>query len=91
MKLKIELDTESDSYFDDRDDARLLLDAHRYKAALEDMWEKIFRPYYKHGYMDPDLNKLTEDLKEDEHGKDVIDYLSDLYREVLSSHDVILD
>ena len=30
-----------------------------YKWALEDIWDKVFRPRHKHGYNDPILNNLS--------------------------------
>lgn len=54
---------------------------HRYQ--VEQIWEKVFRPYYKHGYRDEELNKL---LSSDEGGI-IINKLAELYRQVINDND----
>ena len=48
----------------------------KYKAALDDIWNTVFRPYWKHGYNDERLNKILET----EDGQYVLDKLIELYQ-----------
>lgn len=52
--------------------------AFDYKIALEEVWEKVFRPAFKHGYAQPELAELSE--------RDyvVIEKLADIFREILN-------
>jgi hypothetical protein len=52
--------------------------------ALEDMWEHLFRPFYKHGYKNEELNKLAQTKS----GSRTIELLADLYREVLKANNI---
>lgn len=57
-----------------------------YKIALDEMWSKVFRPAFKHGYSDEELNKLLEN----EDCFKVLEKLAELYREVLDENEVDL-
>ena len=52
--------------------------ATKYKAALDEVWDKLFRPRHKHGYCDERFNALVEDEKVQQ----VLDVLEDMYRGV---------
>jgi hypothetical protein len=56
-----------------------------YKLALETVWNQVFRPYYKHGYTDSDLQKLVESTPE---VGQAIDKLKELYLQVLNEYGV---
>lgn len=48
-----------------------------YKWALEEVWDKVFRPRHKHGYGRKDI----DDLMEDERVSKVVDFLEEIYHE----------
>lgn len=48
-----------------------------YRWALEEVWDKVFRPRHKHGYNDPILNKLMDDVKVN----DALNILEEIYHE----------
>jgi hypothetical protein len=50
-----------------------------YKHQIEDMWAVLFRPRWKHGYLNPRLNSLIDNCPE---VNEAIDLLEELYREV---------
>lgn len=78
------------------EDFRLALKANDLNLCLDEIWNRIFRPAFKHGYPD----KIIEDLIEkcgsytDEngyeasYGLDLIDALSELYKEIKEEYDV---
>lgn len=76
--LKFDLPEEQEQL----DDA---LKGSHYKWKLEEIWQEVFRPYYKHGYPDQELNKLLDKLGDD--GSVVMDKLADIYRSVISDED----
>lgn len=51
----------------------------KYKNQVEEIWNQVFRPYYKHGYSDQELNKLLN-TKE---GNLIMSKLSDIYHEAI--------
>lgn len=77
-----------------RDEFNDALNGTNNKIKLDDIWNEVFRPYYKHGYQDKKLNELLEceTFSEDEklnetvreHIGEVIDKLADIYRDVAS-------
>jgi arsenate reductase-like glutaredoxin family protein len=76
--LKFDLPEEQEQL----DDA---LKGSHYKWKLEEIWQNVFRPYYKHGYQDQELNDLLEKMGED--GNKLMDKLADLYHEVVNDED----
>lgn len=46
---------------EEREDLELALNAWKYKNAIDEVWNNVWRPYYKHGYNNEVLNKLLED------------------------------
>lgn len=49
---------------------------------IEQTWQKLFRPYLKHGYNDEELNKLLQS----KNGKLIIEKLMDIYQGVLNEN-----
>lgn len=47
----------------------------KYKIALDEAWNIVFRPGMKHGYYDERLNKLLES----KHGQYIYEKLKELY------------
>lgn len=59
-----------------------------YKYALDEVWDRVFRPFYKHGYPEARINELIEKLGENDNGElvcELIDRLSDIYRNILDN------
>lgn len=67
---------------DDKEDFELAQKAVRMSIAIDDMWNEVFRPFYKHGYKNKELNDLTEN----EDVAKAIELLADIYREVLKDN-----
>lgn len=70
------------------EESEAFLDAQRasaYKAAIEDIYQKVFRPMHKHGYVDEKLQSLIES---NEDVREAIDKLRELYFEVLQDYDI---
>ena len=59
------------------------------KSAIDDVWNKCFRPAFKHGYNDKDLQNLLDRLGDD--GYDLIDKISQIYNKVLEENGVRFD
>lgn len=59
--------------------------ANRAFGAIDEMWQRMLRPAFKHGYNDIKLNELME--KSDE-VCEAIEKLSEIYREVLNDEDI---
>lgn len=67
---------------EEREEHTEALNGWKYKLQLDEVWDKVFRPAYKHGYLDDEINKLLEDEKCDK----LFDKLADLYREVIKDN-----
>lgn len=55
---------------------------------VEDVWSKVFRPYFKHGYNDVDLNQLITKIEQqnpDEFSK-VMEKLAEIFQETKGSY-----
>ena len=80
MKIRIELDTDSDTLYEDRAEALVMLKAEYYKNALEEVWQRCFRPFWKHGFSG-ELAELTEkDLITHDELTRVIDLIGERYQ-----------
>lgn len=53
-KLEFKLPEEQEGFND-------ALNGSDYKVQLEDVWNNVFRPHYKHGYPDQELQQLIDD------------------------------
>jgi hypothetical protein len=56
----------------------------KYKSAIEEIWQEVFRPRHKHGYKNARLNSLIEDAQTEAVVEEVMDILEELYRGCLS-------
>jgi hypothetical protein len=45
---------------EEQEDFQTSVDAWKYRSALDEVWEQVFRPYHKHGYADSEINSLLE-------------------------------
>ena len=63
----------------------LAMNGARTKIALDEVWEKVFRPFYKYGYADEQLNELVKDEKVGQ----AIELLAKIYHEVLEENEVV--
>jgi hypothetical protein len=68
--------------FDEFQDAQ---NASKYKCAVEDIYQQVFRPAFKHGYPDEVLQKMVD---ENPIVFEVIERLKKLYFNVLNDHDI---
>jgi len=85
MKTTIEFDLP-----EDREDLDLALKAGALYSSLWDVSQKVFRPARKHGYSNPQLQKLLDKLDDltSKHAKEDIDWPTDEYGP-LSATDLI--
>lgn len=51
-----------------------------YMHTIDEIWNEVFRPHYKHGYKDKELQKLMEDNWDV--ASKIMDKLADIYRDV---------
>lgn len=75
--------------FDPIEDSEALeaaMNAEKYKLALWDISQQVFRPHRKHGYPDEQLNKLNNDEKVN----DAITMLEKMFYEILEENNVKL-
>lgn len=70
-----------------------ITDGKKIEGFTEELWNQLFRPYYKHGYADAELNRLIQSLESiNKHGSETdfskfIDKLSEIYNNVKDSYD----
>lgn len=65
---------------EEREEFETAVHALDYRCAIDEIWQRVFRPYYKHGYPNADLQALTET----DVGEQIIDHLAKLYQEVVA-------
>ena len=61
--------------YDNVEDADLALNAWKYKDAIDEIWERCFRPNNKHGYND--------ELLDSEQAYDIIEVLAKMYVDII--------
>lgn len=54
-----------------------------YKWALEEVWDKVFRPRNKHLYGNDEINKIVESPD----GEKLMDFLENIYRESVNKYE----
>jgi hypothetical protein len=62
---------------EEREEMELAIHGWRFQEAVKEIWQECFRPAFKHGYADKELNDLLE--KSDEVAR-AIELLSEIYR-----------
>lgn len=72
-------------------DAQLAIMAPKLARALYEIHHQLFRPHNKNGYPDPDLNKMSNALVEDDNEDTVIDHLSEMYWQILEEYDINME
>jgi len=83
MEIKIKLDTQSDTYYEDIDELNSMIKASAYKDALDTVWQDCFRPFWKHGYPNNRINQLIEqDSITNEELCEIIEYLGNEYADI---------
>jgi len=70
---------------EENEDFDLAREGWRYHNQIEEIWQKVFRPYRKHGYPNLKLNKVIEDNPEV--AEVIIESLIEIYQEVLRDDD----
>lgn len=73
MKAKLEFDLP-----EEREEHEDALNGSKYKYQLDDIWNKMFRPRHKHGYMDEKINEIVRSPE----GEKLMDYLEEIYKEI---------
>lgn len=63
---------------EESEDHEAAINGMKYKLALDEVWEKVFRPAYKHGYNNQELNRLAQS----KNGQRLIELLGEIYIEV---------
>lgn len=53
MKVILEFDG-----YEESEEMHLAINGSKYKSQLEELWQEMFRPRYKHGYNDAEINTL---------------------------------
>ena len=73
---------------DTREDAIVYTKAYQYKEAMEEVWQRLFRPRHKHGYNVKKINDLLKLYEESVQGEadpcnDLMDELEKIYHEIM--------
>lgn len=63
---------------DDKEELKVYLDAYKYMDNIDEMWNSLFRPRYKHGYNSEKINNLLKNKKCNE----LMDELEQIYRDI---------
>jgi len=63
---------------EEREEMEDALNGWDYKYQLEEMWNLLFRPYYKHGYDDEKMNQLLNS----KNGRYIMDYLEKKFKDI---------
>lgn len=74
VKLEFQLPEEMEEY-------ESAMNGSRYKYQLDEVWERLLRQPFKHGYRDQELQELYESLGDK--GYEFVDKLRDLYQEIV--------
>ncbi len=84
MKATLEFDLDIP---EDREAHKRAVDADEMRWALDDIWDKVFRPNNKHGFSHPNL-KETDDEVADNIRYEAIEALIEIYGEVLDDYNL---
>jgi hypothetical protein len=49
---------------------------------IEEIWQRVFRPAFKRGYSNPEINKLIKS----KHGMLLVEKLAEIYQEILKEY-----
>lgn len=71
---------------EDKEDLKTMQKANDMRFALEDIHNKVWRPSWKHGYSDPELQALVEKLGDD--GGKLIEKLHEIYVGLLNEYEI---
>lgn len=64
---------------EEREELESAMNGWKAEAKLEDIWNQVWRPRFKHGYNVPRLNELLET----EAGDELFEILLDLYKNAI--------
>jgi DNA-directed RNA polymerase beta' subunit len=84
MKSYFEFDMESP---DDIEKFNIMNKSEKMCLFIEDIYQKIFRPAFKHGYSDSKINSLIQEIGE-EKALELIDQLRQIYNELLQQYEI---
>ena len=68
--------------FDSFEEAKIAMNGTNYLVALEEVWERVFRPNFKHGY--------SNEILDNKDAYPVIEELSKIFNEILEDRSVDL-
>jgi hypothetical protein len=63
---------------EEREEFELAVNGAKASVKLEDIWNEVFRPHLKHGYSNPELQRLAES----KNGRRMMELLIELYNQV---------
>lgn len=92
MKINIEFDFDSENGNHEEARFKTMMQSESMSAALTEIWDRLFRPYWKHGYDCRELEELTNlDTITNEQLSRIIEILGDKYTEILRENNINLD
>lgn len=78
-KLKLEFD-----YYEEKEEFEDALNGTKHRLIIDEIWQEVFRPYYKHGYSNEQIENLI--IENEEVVEKLMDYLSARYHQVLKDN-----
>jgi hypothetical protein len=63
---------------EEQEEFQTAIDGWKYKNAMEEVWQRVFRPFFKHGYSNAEIQSLSET----EAGSRLIEALAEIYQDV---------
>lgn len=89
MKINVEFDLSGEEGRYEEERFNKMMQADRMSFALSEIWENVFRPYWKHGYDDKELEELTNlDTLTNEQLTRIIEILGDRYLQVIRANGI---
>jgi hypothetical protein len=71
--------------YEDSDALDAALNGAKYKSQLDEIWQEVFRPYRKHGYVQKNLQECIE--ANPEVAETIIEGLIEIYQGVVHEED----
>jgi hypothetical protein len=70
---------------EEQEEFETAVNAMGYRIVVDEIYDKVFRPYYKHGYGDAEIEKF---LESEPRAGELIDHLAKLYHQVIEDSGV---
>jgi hypothetical protein len=68
---------------EEQEEFELAQNGWKYKGQVEEIWQKVFRPYHKHGYGDQEIDALLEN----DDCRKLFNFLEARYREAINVYE----